>query len=161
MPLWCGENNDLYLNHDVAGPLCHCDAVKTIIHISTMVKQALYATVMRWKQSSLSQPWCSKPFMPLWCGENNHLYLNHGVAGLLCHCDAVKTIISISAIMLQALYATVMRWKQSSLPQPWCCRPFMPLWCGENNHLYLNHGVAGPLCHCDAVKTMIFISTMV
>ena len=47
--------------------------------------------------------------MPLWCGENNHLYLSYNVAGPLCHCDAVITIISVSAIMLQALYATVVR----------------------------------------------------
>ena len=47
MPLWCGENNHLYPNYDVAGPLCHCGAMKTVISISTMIKQAHYATVVR------------------------------------------------------------------------------------------------------------------
>ena len=47
MPLWCDENNHLYLKYDVAGPLCHCGAVKTIISTPTMMKQALYATVVR------------------------------------------------------------------------------------------------------------------
>ena len=77
MPLWCGENNQFYLNYDVEGPLCHCGAVKTIIFTSTMMLQTLYAIVVLWKLSSL----------------------NYDVARPLCHCGAVKTIISTPTMM--------------------------------------------------------------
>ena len=36
----------------------------------------------------------------------------------------------------------------------------MPLWSGENNHLYLNYDEAGPLCHLGAVEAPIFTPTM-
>ena len=51
----CGKNNHFYLNFDVASPLCHCGAVEALISISTMVWQAIYATVVRCKDSYLSQ----------------------------------------------------------------------------------------------------------